>query len=84
MVEMATAFEDGIFAHYGNLQHATIFSLAGLLGAVDLLRHHKFPVPEEASYVVIVLFLATEWVLFKYHLHGRKEIDIKAQTPGIF
>lgn len=73
--EIFNAFEDGKFKYYGNGQHATMFTSFAISGLLDLLRHHKFPVEEEASYAMTALCLAVEGILFKYHLHKRDEID---------
>ena len=74
--EISRAFVDGKFYYYGNGQHATIFFIIGLSGVLDILRHHKFSVPEEVTYIAYVVLLCTEWVLFTNHLHGRHKIDV--------
>ena len=64
----------------GNLQHMTMFFFFGLTGVVDLLVHHKVALPSGAQYAAILLALIVELVLFRFHLHGRTDMDVQMHT----
>ena len=49
----------------------------GLSGLVDILVHHRAPLPEGIEYMISCLAFAVEAVLFKFHLHGRTEFDVR-------
>lgn len=82
--EIITAFKDGKFAHLGNGQHATMFFFFGLSGAVDVLVHLRFPLPKDIEYVVGTLAFVVEDVLFMFHLHGRKPLDVLIHTLLVY
>ena len=78
--EIITAYHDGQFVHYGNGQHATMFFFFGLSGVTDIVRHSRIPLPKNVDYVASCLALIVEAVLFKFHLHGRTELDVLVHT----
>ena len=82
--EIITGFHDGKFAYYGNMQHSIMFTSFMIAGILDILRHHKLPIPEEASYSAILLSFLIEGILFKYHLHHRNEIDVLIHTLLVY
>ena len=82
--EIATAFKDGQFVHYGNGQHATMFFFFGMSGIVDILLYHKVPLPANSGYVASCLALIVEGVLFKFHLHGRTDLDVLIHTLLVY
>lgn len=47
---------------------------------VDILVHHRAPLPEGIEYLAGCLAFVVEAVLFKFHLHGRTELDILLHT----
>lgn len=52
----------------------------GMSGVVDILVHHRAPLPESIEYFSGCLAFVVEAVLFKFHLHGRTEFDILTHT----
>jgi hypothetical protein len=79
-LEIITAFKDGKFTYYGNGQHATMFFFFGLSGAFDIVVHHRIPMPKHIEYVAMTLAFVVEGLLFKFHLHGRDEMDVLLHT----
>lgn len=67
-----------------NAQHATMFFMFGLTGVVDILLHYKAPIPPETDYVSIAIAVASEGLLFKFHLHGRKDLDVLVHTLLVY
>jgi hypothetical protein len=57
----------------------TLFD-AGLSGAVDILVHHRAPLPKDAQYLIGALAFIVEALLFMFHLHGRTQFDIVIHT----
>jgi len=49
-------------------------------GVVDILVHHGAPLPQDIQYFIGCLSFTVEAVLFKFHLHGRTEMDILIHT----
>jgi hypothetical protein len=78
--EVITAHHDGRFAYMGNGQHATMFFFFGLSGAVDILVHHRAPLPAGIEYLIATLAFVVEAMLFMFHLHGRTEFDVLIHT----
>jgi len=52
----------------------------GLSGLVDILVHHGAPLPQDIEYLIGCLAFIVEAVLFKFHLHGRTEMDVLVHT----
>ena len=78
--EVITGTSNGKFVHLGNGQHATMFFFFGMTGVIDLLLHHKVPLPQFTNYISMALALIVECVLFKFHLHGRADLDVLLHT----
>jgi hypothetical protein len=83
-LEIFTAFKDGQFTHFGNGQHATMFFFFGLSGVIDILVHHKAPLPKDVEYVIATLAFVVEDVLFMFHLHGRTPLDVLVHTLLVY
>jgi len=49
-------------------------------GLVDILMHHHAPLPQDIDYMVGCLAFVVEAVLFKFHLHGRTDMDVLIHT----
>jgi len=49
-------------------------------GVVDILVHHGAPLPQDIEYLIGCLSFMVEAVLFKFHLHGRTEMDVLIHT----
>jgi len=49
-------------------------------GMVDILVHHRAPLPEGIEYLIGCLSFAVEAVLFTFHLHGRTGLDVLIHT----
>ena len=79
-LEIYTAFDNGKFFHIGNGQHATMFFYFGLTGIMDILIHYKAPLPPDMDYISMVFALLCEFVLFRFHLHGRTDLDVLLHT----
>lgn len=78
--EVITATHGGQFLYMNNGQHATMFFFFGMSGLVDILVHHHAPLPQDIDYMVGCLAFVVEAVLFKFHLHGRTEMDVLIHT----
>ncbi|XP_068225904.1 transmembrane protein 45B-like isoform X2 [Palaemon carinicauda] len=75
--ELITGFEDGVFVHYGNAQHMTMYSFFGMSGAFDILVFRGLRAPPNLDYITLIIAFAIEALLFGYHLHGRTPLDIQ-------
>ncbi|CAH1800253.1 unnamed protein product [Owenia fusiformis] len=83
--EMITGFDDkGNFVNFGNAQHITMFAAFGLSGLIDILMHHDFPIPKGMDYVGMLVAVMVEGVLFLFHLHGRKPMDIQVHILLVY
>jgi len=47
---------------------------------IDILVHHRAPLPEGIDYLIGCLSFVVEAVLFKFHLHGRTQLDVLIHT----
>lgn len=80
-LEIYTGFsKDWRFVNLGNGQHATMFFFFGLNGIVDILIHFKFPLPPNMDYITMGMGVTCEFILFKFHLHGRTDLDVLLHT----
>ncbi|XP_052811512.1 transmembrane protein 45B-like [Mya arenaria] len=80
-LEIYTGFsKDWRFVNIGNGQHATMFFFFGLSSVVDILLHYKWPLPPSMDYVSLFLAITVEFILFKFHLHGRTDLDVLLHT----
>ena len=85
VMEIITGFNSsGSFAYMGNGQHATMFFFFGFCGLVDILLHHKVPLPKHSDYVISVMATFVEGLLFKFHLHGRTDLDVQVHTLLVY
>jgi len=53
-------------------------------GVVDILVHHRAPLPQDIQYFVGCLAFIVEAVLFMFHLHGRTEMDVLIHTLLVY
>ena len=80
-LEMWTGFsDDWHFVNLGNGQHATMFFFFGLTGVIDIMMYHRCNLPPDMDYVSVIMALVVEFVLFRFHLHGRKDLDVLLHT----
>ncbi|XP_064615521.1 transmembrane protein 45B-like [Liolophura sinensis] len=79
-IEIYTGFNNGKFVAMGNAQHATMFAYFGFNGVIDLLQHFKAPLPRDTEYVTLAMAFMVEGLLFKFHLHGRSQLDVLVHT----
>jgi len=63
-----------------NAQHSTMYLAFILAGIVEILMHAKFELPKRIEYVFNIFALFVEFMLFKFHLHGRSDIEILVHT----
>ncbi|KAL5010582.1 hypothetical protein ScPMuIL_012887 [Solemya velum] len=83
-LEIYTGTHGSQFVALGNAQHATMFFFFGLTGIFDMLVYFKMPLPPDMDYVMMVLALMVEGLLFNFHLHGRTELDIVIHTLLVY
>ena len=67
-----------------NVQHATMYLMLGLNSVVDILVHYKAPIPPNMDYISLALSVASEGLLFKFHVHGRKDLDVLLHTLLVY
>ena len=84
MGEVITGMKNGQFVNLGNGQHATMFFFFGLIGVIELLLHYNVPLPRSTTYAAMALALLIEGVLFKFHLHGRADLDVVIHTLLVY
>lgn len=72
------------FTTPGNAQHATMFFFFGMSGAIDFLVYLKAPIPKDLDYVIVLIALSVEALLFHFHLHGRNELNVQLHTLLIY
>jgi len=53
-------------------------------GVVDILVHHRAPLPQDIQYLVGCLAFVVEAVLFMFHLHGRTQMDVLIHTLLVY
>lgn len=70
--------------YQNNLQHATMILMFGLNAVMDILLHYNFPVPPNSDYITMALAIASEGLLFKFHLHGRTDLDVLVHTLLVY
>ncbi|KAL3882263.1 hypothetical protein ACJMK2_028625 [Sinanodonta woodiana] len=83
-LEIYTGFSEGRFVNIGNGQHATMFFYFGLTGIIDILTYYRAPLPPDTDYVMMSMALIVEGLLFKFHLHGRADMDVLLHTLLIY
>ena len=66
-----------------NYQHGTIYFFFGLNGVIDILQYHQMT-PKYFSYISAALALMVEGLLFKFHIHGRAELDAGIHTLIVY
>ena len=82
--EIITAIHGGNFTVIGNGQHATMFFFFGIASVVELLVYFRVPLPTDIEYAMYMLAFGIEGVLFRFHLHGRNELDVLLHTLLIY
>lgn len=84
-LEIYTGFsKEWRFVNLGNGQHATMFFFFGFTGVIDILTYYKCPLPPDMDYISIAMAVTCELVLFKFHLHGRTDLDVLLHTLLIY
>ena len=83
-MEIFTGFKNHKFVYYGNAQHATMFFFYGMTGVVDILLYLKLPLPKDLDYVVWLLAIFVEGLLFKNHVHGMDAMETLVHTLLIY
>ena len=74
--EVITGYSDEHFVSLINSQHATMYFFFGFSGVVDILVFYRAPLPPDTDYVSSMLAFLAEGLLFRFHLHGRSELDV--------
>lgn len=60
-----------------NRQHGTMYFFFLLSGIADILGHYRILRPPPGmKYATLILAFVAEGILFKFHLHGRSELDV--------
>ncbi|KAL3221487.1 hypothetical protein MRX96_029384 [Rhipicephalus microplus] len=57
-------------------QHKSMYAFYLLSGIVDVLYNAGFPFPQHTDYVSLLLAVASEGLLFYFHVHGRPPLDV--------
>ncbi|KAK6184603.1 hypothetical protein SNE40_007046 [Patella caerulea] len=83
-LEIFTGSHHGVFDSPGNEQHATMFFFFGVTGVFEILLYYKASFPPLLNYVGYTLSFSVEFVLFKFHLHGRSDMDVLLHTLLLF
>jgi hypothetical protein len=83
-LEIYTGISDEKFTALGNGQHATMFFFFGIASVIDLLLYFEAPLPKDIDYVANIFAIGIEGLLFKFHLHGRSELDVLLHTLLIY
>nr|XP_037273355.1 transmembrane protein 45B-like [Rhipicephalus microplus] len=55
-----------------------------LSGIVDVLYNAGFPFPRHTDYVSLLLAVASEGLLFYFHVHGRPPLDVMVHTLLVY
>jgi len=71
--------EPPLYVNYSNTTTMAMLCV-GISGVVDILVHHGAPLPQDIEYLIGCLSFVVEAVLFKFHLHGRTELDVLIHT----
>ncbi|XP_064602003.1 transmembrane protein 45B-like [Liolophura sinensis] len=79
-IEVYNGFSNGKFVVMGNAQHATMYAYFGFNALTELLVHFKAPLPRNTEYVTLAMAFMVEGLLFKFHLHGRSQLDVLVHT----
>ena len=66
-----------------NYQHGTMYFFFGLDGVIDVLQHHQMT-PKYFTYISSALALTVEGLLFKFHTHGKAELDAGIHTLIVY
>ncbi|KAK7107907.1 transmembrane protein 45B-like [Littorina saxatilis] len=82
--EVITGYREQHFVILGNVQHATMFFFFGISGIIDILVFYRAPLPPDIDYVSALMAFMVEGLLFKFHLHGRTELDVLLHTFLIY
>jgi hypothetical protein len=84
-LEIITAFQNGVFTHLGNGQHATMFFFFGISGVIDIIIHHQPNLlPQGIEYMIGILAFSVEGILFAFHTHGRSPMDMLIHTLLVY
>ncbi len=79
--EISPTFHSGKPVSMKDAQHATMYFFFMMSGIIDILVHHRISViPPGIEYVTVMLALIAEGILFKFHLHGRSDLDVLIHT----
>ena len=73
-----------INGYENNAQHLTSYLMFALTGIIDILHHYKAPIPPNMDYISMALAIASECLLFKFHTHGRHDLDIVLHTLLVY
>ena len=84
-LEIISGFRDGkLTALQIRGQHATMFFFIAMTGFADLLKYFKAPVPQDIDYAFYCLAMFIECIIFRFHLHGRDELDTMLHTLLVY
>ncbi len=77
--ELFAAFDYGhskTIVSMGDLQHVTMYLFFFLAAVSDILMRKTKLLPYGADYIMFAGAFTIEGLLFKYHLHGRNDLDV--------
>lgn len=81
--EIAYAGGNFVTANRGNGQHVTMYMAFAISGLVDVLSIGS-KLPPNTDYIGLILAVTIECIVFKFHLHERKPLDVFVHTCLIY
>ncbi|XP_054933895.1 transmembrane protein 45B-like [Dermacentor andersoni] len=82
--EVDAGIEYGYFVNMACAQHISMYLFYLLSGVVDVMTSVRFPFPPYTDYVVLLLAVTVEGLLFHFHLHGRDQLDVLVHTLLVY
>ena len=67
-----------------NTHHITMYTIFGLTGVIDILVHRQVTLPDNIQYCFLILAFGVEGLLFRFHLHGRSDLDVHVHTLLVY
>ncbi|ESO95554.1 hypothetical protein LOTGIDRAFT_144624 [Lottia gigantea] len=79
-LEIYTGSKNGVLYMTGNIQHVTMYFFFGLASFIDILVYFQTNLPTHLDYAMFFLANGVEFILFRFHLHGRSSLDVLLHT----
>ncbi|KAH7939214.1 hypothetical protein HPB52_008508 [Rhipicephalus sanguineus] len=75
-MEFPATFRRNNLAYAESVQHQSMYAFFLISGVVDVMYNAGFPFPPHTDYVALLLAVASEGLLFHFHLQGRMHLDV--------